>query len=131
MSDQSKVVVTDLSVVHAKRGYPIVTDITFDIERGEVLGLVGESGSGKSTVGVALLGKARKGLRIASGRVLVGGTDVLALSPSELRSARGRLVAYVPQDPTSGLNPALRIGTQLAESLQVHEIGRASCRERV
>jgi peptide/nickel transport system ATP-binding protein len=85
-----------------------------------VLGLVGESGSGKSTVGVALLGLARRGLEIAAGSVLIGAVDVLKMSPGELRRARGRLVAYVPQDPASGLNPVLRIGTQLREALQVH-----------
>ena len=112
--------VSGLTVVTRKRKTPVVEDVSFSVAGGQVLGLVGESGSGKSTVGVALLGLARRGLTIASGSVSVGDLDVLKMKPSQLRRARGRLVAYVPQDPASGLNPALRIGTQLRESLQVH-----------
>src|SRR5262249_49921326 len=80
---------------------------------GEVLGLVGESGSGKTTVALALLGHARRGLRISGGEVLLDGTDLLRLSPGDLRAARGAKVAYVPQDPSAALNPAQRVGTQL------------------
>ena len=87
---------------------------------GEVLGLVGESGSGKTTVALALLGHARRGLRITGGEVLLDGTDLLRLSPGGLRAARGAKVAYVPQDPAAALNPAQRVGTQLREALQVH-----------
>src|SRR3981189_478758 len=99
-------VVEGLTVVTEVRGTPVVEDISFRVAPGQVLGLVGESGSGKSTVGVALLGLPRKGLLFASGRVSIGGVDVLALGGKELQDARGRLVAYVPQDPASGLNPA-------------------------
>jgi peptide/nickel transport system ATP-binding protein len=112
--------VEGLTVVTDGHGTPVVENISFEVPPGQVLGLVGESGSGKSTVGVALLGLARKGLRIASGRVSIGGIDVLALTGKELQSARGRLVAYVPQDPASGLNPALRVGRQLRESITIH-----------
>lgn len=112
--------VTDLCVVTRKYRTPVVENVSFSVAGGKILGLVGESGSGKSTVGVALLGLARRGLEIASGSVMIGDADVLKMSPRELRSARGRLVAYVPQDPASGLNPALRIGTQLREALTVH-----------
>ena len=112
--------VTGLTVVTQKHKTPVVEDVSFSVAGGQILGLVGESGSGKSTVGVALLGLARRGLEIAGGSVLIGDVDVLKMSPGELRSARGRVVAYVPQDPASGLNPALRIGTQLREALAVH-----------
>jgi peptide/nickel transport system ATP-binding protein len=120
------VVVQGLTVVIKRRKVPVVEDVGFEIPPGKVLGLVGESGSGKSTVGVALLGRARRGLEIASGKVMVAGRDILALSPRELRDARGRLVSYVPQDPASGLNPVLRVGTQLREAVLVH---RASDRD--
>jgi peptide/nickel transport system ATP-binding protein len=112
--------VTGLTVVTKKHKTPVVKDVSFAVAGGRILGLVGESGSGKSTVGVALLGLARRGLEIAAGSVMIGDVDVLKMSNAELRRARGRLVAYVPQDPASGLNPALRIGTQLREALQVH-----------
>ncbi len=111
------------------RGVDIVDEVTFAIPAGEVLGLVGESGSGKTTVGLALLGHTRRGARIAAGAVRVDGRDVLRCSPAELRALRGGTVAYVPQDPGAALNPALRIGTQLEETLAAHGFG-ASAEER-
>jgi peptide/nickel transport system ATP-binding protein len=114
------VAVRDLQIVIAATGTPVVSDVSFEIARGEILGVVGESGSGKTTVGLALLGHARRGLRIASGSVLLGGHDILALGEEQLRRLRGSLVSYVPQDPASSLNPALRIGIQLREVIQAH-----------
>jgi peptide/nickel transport system ATP-binding protein len=101
----------------------IVDDISFEIAPGEVLGLVGESGSGKTTVGLALLGHARRGVQIAGGSVRLGDVDVLALGEGELAHLRGRLISYVPQDPAAALNPALHIGTQLREILEAHNFG--------
>jgi peptide/nickel transport system ATP-binding protein len=118
--DAAGLVVEGLSVVTTGQGTPVVADIDFQVSPGRVLGLVGESGSGKSTVAVALLGMARRGLRINTGRVCVDGVDVLGLRGKELQHARGRLVAYVPQDPTSGLNPALTVGRQLREAITIH-----------
>jgi peptide/nickel transport system ATP-binding protein len=103
---------------------PVVTDVSFDIAPGEVLGVVGESGSGKTTVGLALLGHARRGLSITGGSVMLGGQDILRMGDDELRRLRGSLVSYVPQDPASSLNPALRIGLQLREVLAAHSSGR-------
>jgi peptide/nickel transport system ATP-binding protein len=105
------------------RGDDIVDDISFTIAGGEVLGLVGESGSGKSTVGVALLGHTRRGAKIARGSVRVEGREIIGLPPAELRALRGKTVSYVPQDPASALNPALRIRTQLEEVLETHGFG--------
>jgi peptide/nickel transport system ATP-binding protein len=112
--------VTDLEVRLGESGPDVVSEVSFAVQAGEVLGLVGESGSGKSTVALALLGHARRGLRITSGQVLLDGADLLAMSPDALRAARGARVSYVPQDPSSALNPTLRVGTQLREALQVH-----------
>jgi peptide/nickel transport system ATP-binding protein len=112
--------VTGLEVRLGRSGPDVVRDVSFDVPAGEVLGLVGESGSGKTTVALALLGHTRRGLRIAAGRVVLDGTDLLALGPRDLRAARGARVSYVPQDPSSALNPALRVGTQIREVLQVH-----------
>ena len=83
----------------AQSGNDIVDEVTLTIARGEMLGLVGESGSGKTTVGLAGLGHARKGVGIHSGTVSIEGTDVLAAHGKDLRRARGRLVSYVPQVP--------------------------------
>jgi len=112
--------VSGLEVRIGAGGPDVVSEIGFAVPAGEVLGLVGESGSGKTTVALALLGHARRGLRISGGEVLLDGTDLLRLSPGGLRAARGSKVAYVPQDPSAALNPAQRVGTQLREALQVH-----------
>jgi peptide/nickel transport system ATP-binding protein len=98
----------------------VVSEVSFSVRAGEVLGLVGESGSGKTTVALALLGHARRGLTITAGQVRLQGVDLLQLGPAQLRETRGRTVAYVPQDPAAALNPALRVGSQLREALTVH-----------
>ena len=98
----------------------MVDEVSFDVSAGQVLGLVGESGSGKTTVALALLGHARRGLTIVSGAILVDGLDLMSLSHQEMRALRGLKVAYVPQDPASALNPALRIDTQLEEAMKAH-----------
>lgn len=112
--------VSGLTVISKARRASIVEDVAFELCPGQVLGVVGESGSGKSTVAVALLGLARRGLEITGGSVCIDGRDVLAFSTGELREARGSLISYVPQDPGAGLNPGHRIGWQLREALTVH-----------
>lgn len=107
----------------AQSGHDIVDEIALEIRRGEVLGLVGESGSGKTTLGLAVLGHARKGVAVAAGSVTVEGANVLELSGKALRHARGLLVSYVPQDPGTALNPALRIDGQVLEVLRTHGFG--------
>jgi peptide/nickel transport system ATP-binding protein len=112
--------VRDLEVRIDGRAADVVSEVSFSVRSGEVLGLVGESGSGKTTVALALLGHARRGLSITGGEVCLEGADLLQLRPAELRAARGRKVAYVPQDPAAALNPTLRVGVQLREALTVH-----------
>ena len=101
----------------------IVDDVSFRVAAGEVLGLVGESGSGKTTVGLAVLGHTRRGARVGRGEVRIEGRDILALPALERQHLRGKLVSYVPQDPASALNPAMRIGGQLEEALSQHGFG--------
>ncbi|MFE7098741.1 dipeptide ABC transporter ATP-binding protein [Streptomyces erythrochromogenes] len=97
-----------------------VDGVSFTLEEGRALGIVGESGSGKSTVAAALLGLHRgTGARL-SGTVRVGGTDVAAASPAELRRLRGGTAAMVFQDPLSSLDPYLAIGDQIAEVHRIH-----------
>jgi peptide/nickel transport system ATP-binding protein len=120
--------VRDLEIRAGQHGPAVVSEVSFAVREGELLGLVGESGSGKTTVALALLGYARKGLAITSGSILLDGTDVLTLSQGQLREVRGAKVSYVPQDPAAALNPALRVGTQLREALRVHHVGDVQAR---
>jgi peptide/nickel transport system ATP-binding protein len=112
--------VDGLRVVVAGSETDVVDEVSFIVGAGEVLGLVGESGSGKTTVALALMGYARRGLSIDSGSVKLEGRDLIGLSAPELRRMRGASVAYVAQDPTSALNPALKVGTQLREIFAAH-----------
>jgi peptide/nickel transport system ATP-binding protein len=101
-------------------GTPVVHDVSFEVQRGEVFGIVGESGCGKTTTGLALLGFADRGLRIASGGLVVAGHDVMAMTDDQRRDMRGRVIAYVPQDPPSALNPSMRVGAIVESLLRVH-----------
>ena len=115
--------ISSLRINVANTGADIVDEVTLRIGPGEVLGLVGESGSGKTTVGLAVLGHARKGVTIAGGEITIDESAMLTLNERDLRVARGKLVSYVPQDPSSSLNPALRIETQLLEVMEFHGFG--------
>ena len=109
----------------------IVSGISFSVAGGETLGVVGESGSGKTTVALALLGYARPGTAIAAGTVKLGDTDLLALSGNELRRWRGRVISFVPQDPSTGLSPGMRVAEQAAEIVRTHLPGERDVHERV
>jgi peptide/nickel transport system ATP-binding protein len=118
---QLRLQVSDLQVLRiparGRTGVDVLDEISFHVQPGQVLGLVGESGSGKTTMALALLGHVRRGLVIGGGKIAVNGQDILHLTGRDLQRMRGRKVAYVPQDPSSALNPTLKIGTQLREVL--------------
>jgi peptide/nickel transport system permease protein len=102
-------------------GLPIITDLSFGISKGETLGLVGESGSGKTMTGLAILGLMGAGLRTARGSVLLNGRDLRRLSRRQMEAVRGNEVAMVFQDPTTSLNPAFAVGSQIAEVLRTRK----------
>jgi peptide/nickel transport system ATP-binding protein len=114
------VTVRQLKIELVSSGSDIVDQIVLDVRAGEVLGLVGESGSGKTTVGMALMGYCRPGGRVNGGEILIDGRELAKMGAGELRKLRGGTVSYIPQDPGTALNPALRIGRQLSEMLEVH-----------
>jgi oligopeptide/dipeptide ABC transporter ATP-binding protein len=99
-----------------------VTDVSYDLMPGEVLGIVGESGSGKSVSMLSILGLSPQG-RIPKGEAVFKGRDLLKLSQKQLREIRGGDMAMIFQDPMTSLNPVLTVGEQIAEALQSHNEG--------
>jgi peptide/nickel transport system ATP-binding protein len=97
-----------------------VDDVSFIVNRGEVMGLVGESGSGKSMTGYSIMGLIDPPGRIVGGRILLDGVDLMQLSADLLRQMRGNRVAMIFQDPMMTLNPVLRIETQMTEAIVAH-----------
>jgi oligopeptide/dipeptide ABC transporter ATP-binding protein len=102
---------------------PAVTDVSFEIRRGETLGLVGESGSGKSLTAYSILRLVPPPGRITSGRLRFEGHDLGTLPEREMRHVRGARIALIFQEPMSALNPVLTIGYQIAEAMVVHGLG--------
>ncbi|WFU05330.1 ABC transporter ATP-binding protein (plasmid) [Rhizobium sp. CB3171] len=134
MADQdparaSRAKVTNLCVA-LKDGRQIVSNVNFEISPGEILCLIGESGSGKTTVSTALLAHTRTGATIASGHVCVEGIDILSQTPQSLLSVRGKIIAYVAQDPASAFNPAIRILDQMIDVALCHGWDRRTARIR-
>ena len=93
---------------------PAVDDVSFEIRAGETLGLVGESGSGKSVTALSIMRLVQPPGRIAGGRVLFKGRDLLALDEREMRGVRGAEIALIFQEPMTALNPVFTIGDQIA-----------------
>ncbi|MEP6657559.1 MAG: ABC transporter ATP-binding protein, partial [Betaproteobacteria bacterium] len=97
-----------------------VRDVSFSLERDEVLGIVGESGSGKSTLAHAIMGYRLQGTSLLSGRVAFDGMSLLQCQPAELRRTWGRRIAIVHQNPLASLTPTMRVGEQIAETIRQH-----------
>ncbi len=133
-----------LSVSHLSVGYPqgdgslkkVVSDVSFFVDKGEVLGIVGESGSGKSQTAFSILGLLPSNAVIASGHILFDGDDLVSpetgsISQKEMTKFRGKRIAYIPQEPMSNLDPAFTIGYQLVRPMtQILGIAKAEAKER-
>ena len=97
-----------------------IDGISFDIAKGEVLGVVGESGAGKSVTGSAVIGLIDPPGRIAGGEIRLSGRRIDNLPPDEMRKVRGKRIGMIFQDPLTSLNPLFRISEQLIETIRTH-----------
>jgi peptide/nickel transport system ATP-binding protein len=115
--------VRDLATEFATRDGVLraVQGVSFDLARGEVLGLVGESGSGKSVTGFSILGLIDAPGRIAGGSVCFDGRELVGLPESQLRALRGKRIAMIFQEPMTALNPLKPVGRQIAEMFVLHQ----------
>ena len=123
----------DLSISYFTRAgeIPAVIDFNLKLMPGEAHGIVGESGCGKSTVALAIMQYLGGNGRIANGEILFNGRDMRTMSEEELRKLRGSEIAMVYQEPMASLNPAMRIGDQLAEVPMYHDgVAAEEARER-
>ena len=98
----------------------IVDGVSFDLQKGKVLGLIGESGAGKSTIGLSALAYGRGGAEITGGEVKLDGTDILKLGKGGIRKLRGARICYVAQSAAAAFNPAHRLGDQVIEATVKH-----------
>ena len=102
-----------------------VNGVDLQVFQGETVGLVGESGCGKSTLAMSILRLVQPPGRIVSGQVQLLGTDVTALSESELRQVRWNQIALIPQGAMNSLNPVMRVKDQIAEAIETHQLTRS------
>ena len=133
MSDTTVLSVRDLTVEFVtRRGALRALDkVSFDIGRGEVLGVVGESGAGKSVTGAAIIGLIDPPGRIAGGEIRLDGARIDDLPPEAMRKVRGKRIAMIFQDPLTSLNPLYRVGEQLVETIRTHtSLNAAEARQR-
>jgi len=99
-----------------------VDGVSFDLRRGETLGIVGESGCGKSVTALSIMGLIAEGEgRIVAGSIRMGETELTTLAEAEMRKIRGNRISMVFQEPMTSLNPVLSVGEQIAESLRIHQ----------
>ena len=114
--------VRNLQVQYATPYGPLkaVNDVTFDLHKGEILGLVGESGSGKTTLGMALVGLIRAPASVAGGEILLNGRNLVGIGEEAYKKVRLAEIAMIPQGAMNSLNPVTRIREQLLDGLRDH-----------
>jgi ABC-type glutathione transport system ATPase component len=131
-SADTLLVVDDLQVTFDLPSGPLraVDGVSFELRRGQILGIVGESGSGKSVTSRAIMRMVRHPGRITDGRIELGGRDVVRVTEQEMQGIRGTRVAMIFQDPQSALNPVLRVKEQVAEAMRIHGVDRKEAEAR-
>jgi peptide/nickel transport system ATP-binding protein len=130
---ESLLEVRKLSVTYRTRGRLVeaIKDLTFSLSHNEILGVVGESGSGKSSIAYSIMNLLPRNSSV-TGEINLGGQNILGLPYAKLRNLYGSKVSLVFQDPTSALNPTMRVGTQVAEVIAAHrKIGVAELKDEV
>lgn len=112
--------------------FSAVNDVSFNVQRGEILGIVGESGCGKSVTSLSIMGLLPKKISsIKNGRILYNGIDLTKLSSRQLRKLRGKEIAMIFQEPMTSLNPVYTIGNQIGEVLRNHtKLSKREIKER-
>ena len=119
-----------LSVPSSKGRVTVVDDVSFDIPAGTKVGLVGESGSGKSLTAYSLMRLIKDPVQVDKGEIFLGDKEILGMSMKDFRHMRGNEISMIYQDPMSALNPIMRIGAQIIESIQLHsDVDHAQARK--
>lgn len=114
--------VDNLSIHFEDRGanQEVVKGISFELLDGEILGIVGESGSGKTMTALTIAGLLKKNAVLDGGDIWLDGTELLSLSPKEMRRVQGKEIGMIFQEPMTALNPTMKIGKQVEEALILH-----------
>ncbi|MDQ0661921.1 peptide/nickel transport system permease protein [Arthrobacter ulcerisalmonis] len=116
--------------VGVDNGVPLVTDVSFDVQPGTVLGLVGESGCGKTMTALSLLGLLPSGVSVTGGRILWNGRNLAAATEKDMEAIRGREIALISQEPMRALDPMFTVGYQLTATIRrLRGMGRAEARK--
>ncbi|MDG6933635.1 MAG: ABC transporter ATP-binding protein [Nitrososphaerota archaeon] len=115
--------VKDLSINYRKgnKSVSALQEVSISVSKGEVVAVVGESGSGKSTLGLAIMQLLPPPASVSSGEIILSGKNVLSMPRSEARKECGSMVSMVFQEPVSYLNPVMKVGDQISETLMIHE----------
>lgn len=115
-----QVIDLEIEIRGANGSFAVVSEMNLTVHAGETLCIVGESGCGKSMTALALLRLLPEAAQVASGKILIDGVDFLAMGQRQVEDFRGEQIAMIFQEPLTALNPVLRIGEQIAESVRQH-----------
>ena len=112
--------------------HTVVDHVNLEVGKGEIVGIVGESGSGKSMTSLAVMGLLSEEAQVSEGSIQLNGQELLGMSREERRKIQGKNMSMVFQEPMTSLNPVMKIGTQVGESLKLHtDLDKEAIRGRV